>query len=175
MGARRRDVPVNGWPDDWTPRERATLVFVVTDRRVLLIEKKRGLGAGKVNAPGGRIEPGETPAQCAVREAQEELGITPTDVALAGELQFQFVGDNTLAGHSIHGYVFTASGYRGHPVETDEAVPLWCDLDAIPYHRMWADDAYWVPLMLSGQRFVGRFVFDGDEMLWRDLAVDGTP
>ena len=38
----------------WKPTDRATLLFVV-DReknRVLLIEKKRGLGAGKVNGPG---------------------------------------------------------------------------------------------------------------------------
>jgi 8-oxo-dGTP diphosphatase len=166
---------MTGWPDDWTPRERATLLFVVTDGRVLLIEKQRGLGAGKVNAPGGRIEPGESPEQCAVRETNEELRITPTGIDFAGELQFQFVGDNDLGGHSIHGYVFTASGYDGNPTETDEAVPLWCDLDAIPYHRMWADDAYWVPLMLAGRRFVGRFIFDGDEMLWHHLAVDSTP
>jgi 8-oxo-dGTP diphosphatase len=47
----------------WKPTDRATLLFVV-DRpngRILLIEKKRGLGAGKVNGPGGRIDEGETP------------------------------------------------------------------------------------------------------------------
>src|SRR4051794_35353585 len=41
----------------WVPRERAVLCFIVCGGRVLLIHKKRGLGAGKVNAPGGKIEP----------------------------------------------------------------------------------------------------------------------
>ena len=61
----------------WQPDDRATLLFVVHADRILLIEKKRGLGAGKINGPGGRIEPGESPRQAAVREVQEEVGVTP--------------------------------------------------------------------------------------------------
>ena len=67
----------------WTPTLRATLLFLVKDGQVLLIRKKRGLGAGKINGPGGKIDPGETPEQCAVRETQEELGITVTHACLA--------------------------------------------------------------------------------------------
>jgi len=47
--------------DAWTPRQRATLVFIVRDGQVLLIHKKRGIGAGYINGVGGRLEPGETP------------------------------------------------------------------------------------------------------------------
>jgi 8-oxo-dGTP diphosphatase len=46
----------------WQPTERANLCFVTRGDEVLLIHKKRGLGAGKINGPGGRIEPGETAA-----------------------------------------------------------------------------------------------------------------
>ena len=46
---------------NWTPEQTATLMFVIDDNRVLLIRKKRGLGAGKINGPGGRLEEGETP------------------------------------------------------------------------------------------------------------------
>ena len=35
---------------DWTPTVRATLLFVWRDDALLLIRKKRGLGAGKINA-----------------------------------------------------------------------------------------------------------------------------
>src|SRR5712672_1669473 len=38
---------------NWTPRERANLCFILKDGHLLLIRKKRGLGAGKINAPGG--------------------------------------------------------------------------------------------------------------------------
>ena len=158
--------PDFNWPVEWKPRERATLMFVVKDGRILLIMKKRGLGAGKVNGPGGRIDPGETPEQCAIRETQEELLITPTGVSFAGELMFQFID-----GHSIHGYVYTATDHTGEPTETNEAAPLWTDVNAIPYEKMWQDDALWIPLMLADTKFVGRFVFDGDKMLWHDVAT----
>ena len=35
----------------------------------------------------------------------------------------------------------------------------------IPYDQMWADDRLWLPLMLDGTAFSGRFIFDGDAML----------
>lgn len=148
----------------WEPTERATLLFVIHEDQILLIEKKRGLGAGKINGPGGRLEDGETLAECAVRETQEELLITATGVQAAGELNFQFTN-----GHSIQGFVYKADGWQGEPTETDEAKPFWCPLDDIPFAQMWADDAVWIPLMLSGTAFLGRFLFDDDIMLGHEL------
>jgi len=144
----------------WTPEEKATLLFVLRDGHILLIDKKTGLGAGKVNGPGGRIDPGETPRDCAIREVQEELCVTPTGVQEAGELYFQFVD-----GYSLHGTVFTATGFEGELCETREAAPRWTPLAEIPWDRMWADDALWLPLLLRGERFTGYFIFDGDSML----------
>jgi len=151
--------------DTWKAKDPATLVFVVKDGRILLIRKKRGLGAGKINAPGGRLEPGETPLEAAVREVQEELCITPLELTYSGENLFQFVD-----GYSIHVHVFKAGDYEGEPTETDEASPIWSNLDAIPYEEMWEDDKLWVPLVLDGTRFYGRYLFDDDIML--DYALD---
>lgn len=151
----------------WAPRERATLLFVVQDGRILLIRKKRGLGAGKINGPGGRMEPGESPLDCAIRETREELNTIPTGTSFAGELMFQFTD-----GHSIHGYVYRADGCHPEPTETEEAMPLWTPIDRIPYDQMWEDDRLWLPLLLQDRRFVGRFLFDGDRMLWSDVAAD---
>ena len=74
--------------DSWQPEQIATLLFVIRAGKVLLIHKKRGLGAGKINGPGGKLEPGETPKQCAIRETTEELCITPIFVRAAGQLFF---------------------------------------------------------------------------------------
>lgn len=150
----------------WEPIDRATLVFVVLDGRVLLIHKRRGLGAGKVNAPGGRLEPGESPLAAAVRECEEEVLATPLGLAEAGELRFQFVD-----GHSIHVWVFRAQGLRGEPHETAEALPFWAPLDEIPYAQMWADDAIWLPHLLARRRFAGTFLFAGDRMLDHQLTL----
>lgn len=146
--------------ENWKPSERATLLFVIEDDRVLLIRKKRGLGAGKINGPGGRIDDGETPIEAAVREVHEELRITPREVRQHGELLFQFTD-----GFSIHGYVFRADGREGEPEETEEAIPLWTPLDRIPYEEMWADDRIWLPWLFDRRRFRGWMLFEGDDLL----------
>jgi len=149
---------------NWNPKERATLMFIQQNRQLLLIDKKRGLGAGYFNAPGGRLEPGETIMECAVRETQEELCITPLDPVHAGTLMFQFID-----GFSIHGEVFTATEFEGTPTETDEAVPHWFSIDELPYHNMWADDPIWYPKLIAGEKFIGRFTFEGKTMLDYEL------
>ena len=148
----------------WEPRERATLCFLIQDGQILLIRKKRGLGAGKINGPGGRIEPGEKPHECAVRETSEEVGLTPLNVQNRGELHFQFAD-----GYSLHCAVFVAHEFTGDLIETDEALPIWTPLDSIPYDEMWADDIHWLPGVIAGGTFRGYFHFDGEKMLSKHL------
>jgi 8-oxo-dGTP diphosphatase len=152
--------------ETWQPRERANLCFIVKDGRILLIRKKRGLGAGKINGPGGKLEPGETALEAAIRETQEEIGVTPLHVEERGVLHFQFTD-----GYSLHCVVFLARDFHGEPVETIEATPMWFSTDAIPFAEMWADDQHWLPLMLAGSRFHAWFEFDGEQMLSRDIRV----
>ena len=161
------DCPPVDW-EAWVPNMRATLLFVARGDELLLIRKKRGLGAGKINAPGGRIEANESPAECAIREVIEELGVRALAVQERGLLRFQFVD-----GLALHVTVFYATRFEGDPVETDEAIPMWTRTDAIPYEEMWADDRVWMPELLAGRRFALRAVFDGDLML--DHKLEWTP
>ena len=144
----------------WKPTEYANLCFVMRDGQILLIRKKRGLGAGKINGPGGRLEAGETALAAAIRETQEEIGVTPKELEMIGELFFQF-----LDGYKLHVAVFAAGDCEGELIETDEATPIWTRVEEIPYHDMWEDDAYWLPLLLRRKKFCGYFVFDGDKLL----------
>src|ERR1019366_8448495 len=82
----------------WKPTEYANLCFVMRDGQILLIRKKRGLGAGKINGPGGRLEKGETALDSAIRETQEEVGVKPTGLEQIGELFFQFLDECGFVG-----------------------------------------------------------------------------
>jgi len=168
---RNQNADYRDYPDkiDWTtwdPNMHATLLFITRGREVLLIHKKTGLGAGKINAPGGKIEKGESAEQAAIREVREEVKVAVDSPIEMGILRFQFVDSECLA---LHCTVFCSSQFQGNPSETTEAEPFWCDFDEIPYDQMWADDTFWLPGMLSGKKFDGEFVFDGELMLWSSL------
>lgn len=153
--------------DTWQAEVPATLVFVIRDEEILLIDKKTGLGKGKINGPGGKVEAGESPEACAARECHEELGITVSNLQYCGQHRFQFVD-----GLTIHVWVYRTGDFEGIPMETVEARPLWVSLDEIPYEQMWEDDGIWLPMLLRGERFQGRWIFEGDRMLDYELLPD---
>ena len=131
---------------DWRPNVVGTLMFLIDGNRVLLIRKKRGHGAGKINAPGGKLHVGESPLDCAVRETREEVGITASNPVQVAKLKFvERVDEQWL------GYVYVATEFEGKPVETDEANPSWYTLDAIPYDEMWLAFALHDALRFCGQ------------------------
>src|SRR5438270_2458633 len=92
----------------WAPTVRANLCFIQKHGRVLLIRKKRGFGAGKINGPGGKIDPGETALESTVRETFEELLVTPLEPQQVGELFFDFRN-----GMRLHCVVFVAHDFTG--------------------------------------------------------------
>ena len=149
----------------WKPEDVATLVFVFRNDEVLLIRKKRGLGAGKINAPGGKVDPGETLEEAAIRELEEEVCIHVEHLVYVGEHRFQFID-----GYAMHVHVYRTDIYTGIPQETDEAIPMWVSIDAIPYDEMWEDDRIWIPYMLKGIIFSGWYVFDTSKML--DVVIE---
>ena len=144
----------------------ATLCYIVRDGQLLLIRKKRGIGAGKINGPGGKVDPGETPLAAAIRETQEEVGVTPHAPQPRGALLFSFAD-----GLVLRCLIYLADGCRGEPHETSEATPLWFSLDSLPYNEMWEDDREWLPLLLAGESFTGSFGVDGDHVTKRVFSV----
>ena len=83
--------------------------------------------AGEVCFPGGRIEPGETPLVCALRETEEELSIPRACVTPLGDLDFLYNQRGFLL-YPVLGYV-SADGLqylKASPAEVSETftVPL---------------------------------------------------
>lgn len=145
-----------------------TLVFLRRENELLLAMKKRGHGVGKWNGTGGKLEPGETPLQAAIRETQEEIGVTPVLPELVGELHFLDLPD---VDHYCH--IFVATKWEGEPEESEEMRPQWFTLDSIPYSDMWPDDKLWLPLLLDGKKFKGDITVE-DNVVREQSIVEVT-
>lgn len=153
--------------DDWEPEEHCVLAYIVKDNKVLLINKKTGMGSGLVNGPGGHIELEETALEAAYREFTEETGLTTKDLEYRGSLKFQFKD-----GVSMIGYVYFGTEAEGTLKSSEETTPFWCNMEEIPYDKMWEDDSMWLPRAFGGEQFDGCFIFDGEKMLSSSLEFN---
>jgi mutator protein MutT len=143
-----------------------TVLYLTRPGEILLAMKKRGFGKGKWNGTGGKAEPGETMLQAAIRECEEEIGVTPRKPRLVAKIDFREQNDPSF-GHFA--FVYIADNWQGEPIETEEMRPQWFRTDALPFEQMWADDPLWLPLVLQGQLFTATFTMNGNRVTSHDI------
>lgn len=140
--------------------------------QVLLGLKKHGFGAGRVVAPGGKIEPGESPVQAAVRELHEETSVVAESESLepAARVYFRFP---YVPAADMDCTIFLARDFTGPAKATDELEPAWYPAGHLPLEKMWDDSALWLGRLLTGERFDALVVLAKDnESVARFSTVD---
>ena len=157
-----------------------TLLYLVRDEEVLLIVKKRGLGAGLYNGVGGKVESSENILGAAIRECEEEVCVKPLNPEWMALLEF--INEKADGSREvIYVHVFLAKDWEGTPVETEEARPVWVKINEIPFDIMWEDDIYWLPPVLKGEKVFASFLFEewklkgGRAFQLKDLTELGGP
>jgi len=128
---------------------RTTICLLRKDGQILLAMKKRGHGVGKWNGIGGKAQESETIEQAAIRETQEEIGVTPLKVTKVAEITFLLPPEKNYDQFCT---VFWCDSWRGDPQESEEMRPEWFALGSIPYDDMWESDRHWLPEVIVGKR-----------------------
>jgi ADP-ribose pyrophosphatase YjhB (NUDIX family) len=136
-----------------------TLAYLRKEGVICLAMKKRGFGEGNWNGYGGKLEEGESVEEATVREIGEESGVVvaPENLTKVAVVEFFFHDGKHLEVHT-----FFVDTWEGEPVETEEMHPQWFLHEDIPFEKMWADDEYWLPRALKGEKFLGKVWFQKD-------------
>ncbi len=86
-------------PNDPTPPRRpqlyglGTSVYAERDGKILVLKRAKGEATGAWYTPGGGLDPGEEPGECARRELFEETGLAPSGpLELVGLIPMSFYG-----------------------------------------------------------------------------------
>jgi len=105
---------------------------------VILTQRTAHLSAhaGQISLPGGRLEAEEGPADAALRETFEEIGIAPERIELLGGLRHY----DTITGFRIHpvvGWIEPPVAFAPDPFEVEEVfeLPLGFALDPANHRR----------------------------------------
>ncbi len=137
------------------------LCYVVDNaRRVLLLKRRNPPHVGLWSAPGGKMELGESPQMCAIREIREETGLTIHNPTLRGIVTTYH---QHIATHWML-FIFRADTFTGELMQTDEGDLAWIPLATLTDYPMPYSDNIYAPRALgeNDSLFQARFVYTSD-------------
>lgn len=136
----------------------ATLCYVQSSGRTLMMHRNKKPGdvhKGKWNGLGGKMDPGESPEECVVREIREESGLRLVEPRLRGVLTFPAFkpGEDWLV------FVYTASRFEGEVGACAEGDLEWIADEKIEDLPLWEGDRIFLPWLKNDGFFSGKFVY----------------
>jgi ADP-ribose pyrophosphatase YjhB (NUDIX family) len=116
------------------------LVRSLDGQEALLIGRLDKRGRMLWSLPKGHIEPDESPEEAAVREVEEETGITARIVHHLGTIDFWFMAEGKRIHKTVHHYLMDATGGTLTPqtIEVDDVA--WFPLDGIASRLAYSDE-----------------------------------
>jgi 8-oxo-dGTP diphosphatase len=136
----------------------ATLCYLRQGGCTLMVhrnKKPNDMHAGKWNGLGGKLEPGETPEECATREVLEESGLQVLRWRYCGLLTFPgFANDEDW-----YAFVFVSSKFEGRLIDSPEGDLAWIADADLPALNLWEGDRIFMPWLDQASLFSGKFVY----------------
>ena len=150
----------------------STLCYVQRGGETLMLHRNKNVGKihdDKWNGLGGKMERGETPEDCVVREVREESGLQIRDPRLKGILTFpDFDGvDDWLV------FVYVAKEFSGRlKLKGPEGRLAWVPNSRITKLNLWEGDRFFLPHLAGRKFFTGKFIYRNVKYVSHEIAFN---
>jgi 8-oxo-dGTP diphosphatase len=125
------------------------------------IKKQNDMHQGKWNGLGGKLEAGESPEECAMREIAEESGLQVSNLELKGILTFPAFDEI----EDWYCFVFTARASTGELIESSEGDLRWVPDGDLLSLNLWEGDRIFLPWLESGGWFSAKFIYEHEKLV----------
>lgn len=140
-----------------------TLCYLEQDGCYLMlhrIKKKKDVNHDKWIGVGGKFEPGETALACALREVQEETGLTMQNPQYRGIVDFYCA---PWPAERMH--LYTCTEFTGTMTDCNEGTLEWVPKEAVQDLPIWPGDKLFFKLLAEGAPFFHlELTYDGDTL-----------
>lgn len=137
----------------------ATLNYIRKDDKTLMLYRNKRIDdyhLGKYNGVGGKLESGESPEECALREIEEETGLIAKDLIYRGHITFP-VFDGTSDWLC---FVYECFDFEGDLKACAEGTLHWVDDDKLFELNLWEGDPIFMDIIYqTSDSFYGKFVY----------------
>ncbi len=142
----------------------STICYIKKNNKTLMlhrIKKENDIHQGKWIGLGGKMEEGETPEECIVREVKEESGLRIKKPRLRGILTFPKFKDN----EDWYVFLFTAKEFEGELIESQEGTLQWIDDTEIFNLNLWEGDKLFLKWLEDNRLFSGKLVYENGRLI----------
>lgn len=141
-----------------------TLCYIKHNNKTLMlhrVKKENDMHEGKWNGLGGKLEAGETPEECIIREVKEESGLTIHNPTLKGILTFPKFDDvdDWMA------FLFTATQFEGQLIDSPEGNLQWIADSELFNLNLWPGDRIFLKWVEENRFFSGKFIYKNKKLI----------
>jgi 8-oxo-dGTP diphosphatase len=131
------------------------------------VRKANDIHEGKWNGLGGKLEPGESPEECASREVLEESGLHAKHLQLKGFLTFPLFARD----EDWYAFVFVVDEFDGELIDSPEGDLEWIDNNRLLELNLWEGDRHFLPLLDQKGIFSGKITYQEGRLVCHEIVT----